>query len=70
MSARVTGVLVSIVALLLVAPYLAGVTVSAPDPAQRRWWRPRRVAGARMAVTATVGVLLAVPAGYIGGTGA
>jgi leader peptidase (prepilin peptidase) / N-methyltransferase len=48
---------------LLVSPYLAALTISAPDRGNAAWWRPRRCGGARCAVTAVVAFVLAALAG-------
>ena len=51
---------VAIVAAVLAAPYLAGLTRTAPDRDQRRWWHIRRVAGARIGTTIAITAILAV----------
>ena len=52
---------------LIAAPYLAGLSVSAPERGTRDWWRPRRTTRRRCVVTAAVGVLLAALAGVATG---
>ena len=51
---------VAIVSAVLAGPYLAGLTRTAPDRDQPRWWHTRRVAGARIGTTIAIAVSLAV----------
>lgn len=55
---------------LLASPYLASLTVTAPDREQTRWWQPRRSTGTRCGVTAAVAAVFAALAGATAGLGA
>jgi leader peptidase (prepilin peptidase)/N-methyltransferase len=55
---------------LVATPYLASLTLTAPDRELRTWWRPRSTSRRRHAVTAAVGVVLAALAGSAAGLGA
>jgi len=50
----------SAAAAVAASPYLASLTLTAPDRAERRWWRPRRARAGRIAVTAACAVVLAL----------
>ncbi|SHG66200.1 leader peptidase (prepilin peptidase) / N-methyltransferase [Jatrophihabitans endophyticus] len=66
MSSELTGALVAAGAAVLVAPYLARLTLSVPDRTAARWWRGRPASPARVGVTA----LLATVLGALGGLAA
>jgi leader peptidase (prepilin peptidase) / N-methyltransferase len=51
---------VAVVTAVLAGPYLAGLTRTAPDRDQPRWWHTRRVAGARVGATISITAILAV----------
>ena len=51
---------VAIVAAVLAGPYLAGLTRTAPERDQPRWWHARPVAGARIGTTIAITAILAV----------
>ena len=67
---RELAVLLAAAIALVVSPYLASLTITAPDRELRSWWRPRTTSGRRYAVTGTVGVLLAALAGAAAGLSA
>ena len=52
---------------LAAAPYLAGLTVTAPDPTVRRWWRREPAPARRRAVTAVASAVLGALAGAAAG---
>jgi leader peptidase (prepilin peptidase)/N-methyltransferase len=52
---------------LLASPYLAGLTVSAPDRDNRTWWQPRRTSTMRVGVTAVAAGTLAALGGVATG---
>lgn len=64
---RELAVLLAAAVALIVSPYLASLTITAPDRELRSWWRPRRTSRRRYAVTAAVAVLLAALAGAAAG---
>jgi leader peptidase (prepilin peptidase) / N-methyltransferase len=51
---------------LVLAPYLARLTLSVPDHEDQRWWRGRPATSHRLAATAGVGVVLGTLAGAAG----
>ncbi len=55
------------VAVLTATPWLAGLTRTVPDRANRRWWRPVRVSAPRWAVTAAAGAAAGALAGAAAG---
>jgi len=55
---------------LLASPYLASLTLTAPDREVTAWWQPRTSSHTRYAVTAAVAVVLAALAGAAAGLGA
>jgi leader peptidase (prepilin peptidase)/N-methyltransferase len=55
---------------LAAAPYLAGLTLSVPDAADRRWWRFRRTSAARTGGTALAAGAFGALAGWAAGWGA
>lgn len=55
---------------LLASPYLASLTVTAPDRSVTAWWQPRTYSRSRYAVTAAAAVVLAALAGAAAGLGA
>ena len=56
---------------LLASPYLAALTVSAPERGVAAWWRVRPLGGMRCAATAAIAVAFAALAGAAAGwTGA
>jgi leader peptidase (prepilin peptidase)/N-methyltransferase len=67
---REVAVLLAAAIALVFSPYLASLTITAPDRDLRSWWRPRITTRRRYAVTATIGVLLAALAGAAAGLGA
>ena len=50
----------SAAAAVTASPYLASLTITAPDRTERRWWRPRRTGAGRIAVTAACAAVLAL----------
>lgn len=52
---------------LAAAPYLAGLSSSAPDRANRRWYRPMRVTRGRLTVIAVLALALGALAGAAAG---
>lgn len=52
---------------LIASPWLAALTVTVPDRANRRWWRPVAVSRSRTAVVAVLGVLAGALAGMAAG---
>jgi leader peptidase (prepilin peptidase)/N-methyltransferase len=61
------GTAVGALVCLAAAPYLAGLTLSVPERENRHWWRGRRPAPRRLAVTASVGIVLGGLAGAAAG---
>ena len=55
---------------LLASPYLASLTVTAPDREVTAWWQPRTSSRTRVIVTAATAVVLAALAGAAVGLGA
>jgi len=64
---ELAGAAVGVACCLLAAPYLAQLTRSVPDGADRRWWRGQRVGARRRLVTGLVAVLLGALAGLAAG---
>jgi leader peptidase (prepilin peptidase)/N-methyltransferase len=62
----VTAPVLTAVLCLLLSPWLAGLTLSVPDRAERRWWIGRRPSRRRIAVTAGVAVVFGALAGLNG----
>jgi leader peptidase (prepilin peptidase)/N-methyltransferase len=52
------AILAGCAAAIAAAPYLAGLTLSAPDRDLTRWWRPRAASAARIASVASCAVVL------------
>ena len=67
MTTELAGALIGGGAVLVASPYLARLTLSAPDKDDRRWWTGRPATPQRTVVTAVVGVLLGVAGGWIAG---
>jgi leader peptidase (prepilin peptidase)/N-methyltransferase len=61
------GALVGAVVCVLAAPYLAGLSRSAPDRDRQNWWRGSPASRRRTAVTAAVGAVLGALAGAAAG---
>lgn len=55
---------------LLASPYLASLTVTAPDRAITAWWQPRPYSRSQYVVTAAAAVVFAALAGAAAGLGA
>jgi leader peptidase (prepilin peptidase)/N-methyltransferase len=64
---ELAGAAVGVVACLLASPYLARLTRSVPDAADRRWWNGRPVSVGRVLVTGAVAVVLGALAGFAAG---
>ncbi len=60
----------AVAAALLVSPYLAGLTLTAPDRTLTTWWQPRATSRGRYTVTAAAAVILAALAGAATGLAA
>lgn len=67
MSSELTGALVAAGVCVVSAPYLARLTLSAPDDDDARWWRGRTATGPRVAVIAAVGAVLGALGGIAAG---
>lgn len=61
---ELTGVAVGAAACLALSPYLARLTRSVPDGADRRWWRGQPVSAGRSVATAAIALVLGALAGY------
>ncbi len=70
MSAALIATIIGAASIAAVSPYLARLTCSAPDRADRTWWRGRPAGRRRTAATALVGLVLGSLAGKAAGWGA
>src|SRR5664279_5210409 len=70
MSSQVAAVAAAAGTAVLASPYLASLTLTAPDRALTTWWQPHSASWSRYAVTASVSVMFAGLAGAAVGLGA